>query len=230
MILALLFNACLVLFVINLSSFPAHWWIYDPNGLGIPTDFVNVWAAGRLVLDGHPALAYDWDIQKNVEVALLGQDFIGNFAWHYPPPFLFVATFLAQFPYAVAFVGWVSVSFVPYLVMMRAIVGRSFGLLLAVAFPLVLNNTLVGQNGFLTAALIGGTLYLMPTRPVLSGICLGLLTYKPQYGLLFPLVLIAASQWKVFFTAGCVALALASLSWLAFGVESWQAFFHWMPM
>ena len=100
-------------------------------------------------------------------------------------------------------------SFVPYLAMMRAIVGRPFGLLLAAAFPMVFNNTLVGQNGFLTAALIGGTLYLMPTRPVLSGICLGLLSYKPQYGLLFPLVLIAASQWTVFFTAAVVAVAMA---------------------
>jgi arabinofuranan 3-O-arabinosyltransferase len=231
---AALLNVCFVLFVINASFFPAalysHWWIYDPNGLGIPTDFVNVWAAGRLVLEGHPALAYDWDIQKKIEVALLGQDFIGNFAWHYPPPFLFVAATLAQFPYPVAFVGWVSVSLIPYLAVMRAIVGRPFGLMLAVAIPMVLNNTLVGQNGFLTAALIGGTLYLMPMRPVLSGICLGLLSYKPQYGLLFPLVLIAASQWTVFFTAACIALAMALASWLAFGTESWQAFFHWMPM
>jgi hypothetical protein len=229
-----LFNVCFVMCVINASFFPvaffSHWWIYDPNGLGIPTDFVNVWAAGRLVLDGHPAQAYDWDIQKQVEVALLGQDFIGHFAWHYPPPFLFVATLLAQFPYSVAFVGWVSVSILPYLAVMRAIVGRAFGLVLAVAFPVVLNNTLVGQNGFLTAALIGGTLYLMPTRPILSGICLGLLSYKPQYGLLFPLVLIAASQWTVFFTAGMVAAAMALASWLVFGTESWQAFFHWMPM
>mgnify|MGYP003694260653 FL=1 len=74
----------------------------------------------------------------------------------------------------------------PYLAVMRAIVGRPFGLLLAAAFPVVLTNTLVGQNGFLTASLIGGALYLMPARPVLSGICLGLLSYKPQYGLLFP--------------------------------------------
>jgi len=229
-----LFNVCFVLSVINVSFFPtaffAHWWIYDPNGLGIPTDFVNVWAAGRLVLDGHPALAYDWDIQKQVEVALLGQTFIGHFAWHYPPPFLFVAALLAQLPYPVAFVGWVSASLVPYLAVMRAIVGRPFGWLLAAAFPVVLTNTLVGQNGFLTAALIGGTLYLMPARPVLSGICLGLLSYKPQYGLLFPIVLIAASQWTVFFTAGIVAIGVAFASWLAFGTESWQAFFHWMPM
>jgi hypothetical protein len=160
---------------------------------------------------------------------VLRQDFIGYFAWHYPPPFLFVASFLAQFPYAVAFIGWVSASFVPYLAVMRAIVGRPFGLMLAAAFPIVFNNTLVGQNGFLTAALIGGTLYLLPMRPVLSGICLGLLSYKPQYGALFPLVLIAASQWTVFFSAAVVAVALAFVSWVAFGAESWQAFFHWLP-
>jgi arabinofuranan 3-O-arabinosyltransferase len=207
-----------------------HWWIFDENGLGIPTDFVNVWSAGRLVLDGHPALAYDWDIQKQVQVAVLGQSYDGNFAWHYPPPFLFVAAALAHFPYAVAFAGWAAVSFLPYLAVMRAIIGRLFGLLLAAAFPVVLTNTLVGQNGFLTASLIGGTLVLLPRRPVLSGICLGLLSYKPQYGLLFPLVLIAASQWRVFVTAAVVAATLAALSWFAFGTESWQALVHWMPM
>jgi arabinofuranan 3-O-arabinosyltransferase len=231
---AALINVCFVLFVINVSYFPAayfsHWWIYDPDGLGIPTDFVNVWAAGRLVLEGHPAQAYDWDIQKQVELALLRQDFPGYFAWHYPPPFLFVASLLAQFPYAVAFIGWVCASLLPYLAMMRAIVSRPFGWLLAIGFPMVFSNALVGQNGFLTAALIGGTLYLMPVRPILAGVCLGLLSYKPQYGLLFPIVLIAASQWTVFFTAAVVAVMMALASWLAFGVESWNAFFHWMPM
>ena len=43
-------------------------------------------------------------------------------------------------------------------------------------------------------------------------------------------MLIAASQWTVFFTAAVVAVGLAFASWLAFGTESWQAFFHWMPM
>jgi hypothetical protein len=231
---AALLNVCFVLAVLNIVFFPtaylSHWWIFDDRGLGIPTDFVNVWSAGKLVLDGHPALAYDWGIQKQVQVAVLGQSYEGNFAWHYPPPFLFVASLLAHFPYAVAFIGWAAISLVPYLAMMRAIVGRPFGLLLAVAVPVAFSNVLVGQNGFLTAALIGGTLYLMPVRPVLSGICLGLLSYKPQYGLLFPLVLIAASQWTVFFTAAVVAVAMALASWLAFGTESWQAFFHWMPM
>jgi arabinofuranan 3-O-arabinosyltransferase len=231
---AALVNVCFVLCVINIVYFPiayvSHWWIYDPDGLGIPTDFVNVWAAGKLALQGHPAQAWDWDIQKQVELALLRQDFIGYFAWHYPPPFLFIASLLAQLPYPAAFIGWMAASIVPYLAMVRAIVGRPFGWLLAIGFPMVFNNTLVGQNGFLTAALIGGTLYLIPVRPILAGVCLGLLSYKPQYGLLFPIVLIAASQWTVFVTAGVVAVAMALVSWLAFGTESWQAFFHWMPM
>src|ERR1700704_3408789 len=114
-----LVRVCLVLAVANVTlcgvAYVSHWWIYDPNGLGIPTDFVNVWAAGRLALDGHPASAWNWDIQKQVEVALLRQAFVGYFACHYPPPFLFVAALLAQFPYSVAFIGWVSASFVPYL-------------------------------------------------------------------------------------------------------------------
>jgi len=228
-----LFNACFALLVINVCFFPVAYvsgmWIWEKSGLGIPTDFVNVWAAGKLVIDGHPALAYDWDIQKQVELALLGQDFPGYFAWHYPPPFLFVASLLAMLPYAAAFIGWMAASIVPYLLVMRGIIGRPFGWMFALAFPAVFNNTLVGQNGFLTAALIGGTLYLLPVRPILAGICLGLLTYKPQYGLLFPIVLIAAAQWRAFISAGVTAVALAFVSWLAFGTESWQAFFHWMP-
>ncbi len=229
-----LFNACFALLVINICYFPVAYvsgmWIWENSGLGIPTDFVNVWAAGKLVLDGHPALAYDWDIQKQVELALLGQDFPGYFAWHYPPPFLFVASLLAMLPYAAAFIGWMAASIIPYLFVMRGIIGRPFGWMFALAFPMVFNNTLVGQNGFLTAALIGGTLYLLPVRPILAGICLGLLSYKPQYGLLFPIVLIAASQWRAFISAGVTVAALALVSWLAFGTESWKAFFHWMPM
>jgi arabinofuranan 3-O-arabinosyltransferase len=230
----MLFNVCFTLCVINAAFLLSLWlsnnWIYDKAGLGIPTDFVNVWAAGKLVLDGHPALAYDWDIERTIELAVLRQDFIGYFAWHYPPPFLFVAGLLAQFPYSVAFIGWVVTSFVPYLAVMRAIIGRAaLGLMLAISIPMVVSNSLVGQNGFLTASLVGGTLLLLPTRPVLSGICLGLLTYKPQYGFLFPIVLIVTAEWTVFFSAAVTAIALAFVSWLAFGTDSWLAFFHWMP-
>ena len=56
------------------------------------------------------------------------------------------------------------------------------------------------------------------------------LSYKPQYGLLFPLVLIVASQWTVFVTAGVVAVLMAIASLAAFGTEAWLAWWHWLPM
>jgi arabinofuranan 3-O-arabinosyltransferase len=41
--------------------------------------------------------------------------------------------------------------------------------------------------------------------------------------------LIAAGQWRVFISAAVTAVVVAFASWLAFGIESWLAFFHWMP-
>jgi hypothetical protein len=55
------------------------------------------------------------------------------------------------------------------------------------------------------------------------------LTYKPQYGLLFPIALIAAGHWRVFVSASVTPIAMFVISWLAFGTESWLAFFHWLP-
>ena len=75
---------------------------------------------------------------------------------------------------------------------MRRIVGDRTGIFVALGSPAVLWNVSAGQNGFLTAALIGGMLSLMQKQPLLAGVCLGLLSYKPQFGLLFPIALIAA--------------------------------------
>jgi arabinofuranan 3-O-arabinosyltransferase len=204
--------------------------ILDELGRGMPVDFVNVWVAGRLVLEGNAAAAYDWAIHKNVEDAALGYNFAGYFGWHYPPPFLAVAALLALLPYSAAYAVWVAATLPLYLTTIRALVGQRIGLLLAGAFPAVLSNVMVGQNGFLTAALIGGTVGWLERRPVLAGICLGLLTYKPHFGLLFPLVLIVGGHWTVFFTAAAVGSALALASWLAFGAAAWEAFFHWLPV
>ncbi|MGY8637455.1 glycosyltransferase family 87 protein [Bradyrhizobium sp. 14AA] len=214
-------TACLIAYLLKV-------WIYDRNGLGIPADFISFWAAGRLALDGLPTQAFDWEIHRQVQVAALGQDFAGSFPWHYPPPFLFVASLMALLPYGAAYFGWIVVSLVPYVAVVRAIVGHNLGVLLALAVPIVFFNALVGQTGFLTAALIGGTLYLIPVRPGLAGICLGLLTYKPQFGLLFPIVLMAAGHWRVFVSATVTTIAMLLISALAFGTASWLAFFYWL--
>ncbi len=203
--------------------------LLDPQSRPIANDFVNVVAAGQLALEGKPAAAYDWPTHKQAEVRVIGHDFAGYYGWHYPPPFLFVAAALATLPFMAAAVVSLLATLAAYVAALWSILGRT-GVFIALGFPAAIWNVTAGQNGFLTAALIGGTLGLLERQPAAAGVCLGLLTYKPQFGLLFPFVLIADRHWTTVLVAAATAIALAALSWLAFGGASWQAFAHWMPI
>jgi hypothetical protein len=82
-----------------------------------------------------------------------------------------------------------------------------------------------GQNGFLSAGLLGLGLLTLERRPALAGLFFGLLTYKPQMGFLLPLVLLVDRQWIAFLTAAATALAMSLISYLMLGAEVWQGFF-----
>jgi hypothetical protein len=99
-----------------------------------------------------------------------------------------------------------------------------FWFLPALAFPAVLINITHGHNGFLTAALFGGGLLLLDRKPVVAGVLIGLLCYKPQFGVLIPLVLVATARWWAFVAAAATVVVVSALSWLAFGTETWLAF------
>jgi len=205
------------------GAFFQGFFIVDSAGHPIANDFVNVWSAGRLVLDGHPAAAYDWDIHRQAQQAAVSYAFDGEYRWHYPPPFLFAAALAAVLPLVPAGLAWLAATGAAYAAAIRGILGERTGWLFALGFPGAIWNVTAGQNGFLTTALIGGALGLLERHPVLAGCCLGLLTYKPQFGVLFPLVLAATGRWRAFFSAAAAALALAALSWLVFGSGPWLA-------
>jgi alpha-1,2-mannosyltransferase len=97
-------------------------------------------------------------------------------------------------------------------------------LLLTLAFPAVFVNLGHGHNGFLTAALMAAALVQLDRRPVLAGILIGCLAYKPQFGVLIPLALIAGGYWRTFFAATVTVIVLALAVTLAFGVDVWTAF------
>jgi hypothetical protein len=97
-------------------------------------------------------------------------------------------------------------------------------LLLAVGFPGVIINLGQGHNGFLTAAIFAAALTQFDRRPILAGVLIGLIAYKPQFGLLLPLVLAASGRWRVFAAAAATVGALALMVTLAFGTEVWTAF------
>ncbi len=219
---------CLILLATSFAA--AVIWIaladglIDRNGKPIGTDFSNVWAAGTLVLDGEAAAPYDPARQHAAEKNAFGGREVPLFGWHYPPTFLVVAAALALLPYAWALVAWMALTLPAYLLVMRCILPRPETLLVALAFPAVYVNLGHGQNGFLTAALLGGSLVVLDRRPMLAGVLIGLLAYKPQFGLLIPLVLLATGRWTVIAAAAATVLATcaATLAW--FGPQVWLAF------
>jgi arabinofuranan 3-O-arabinosyltransferase len=76
----------------------------------------------------------------------------------------------------------------------------------------------------LTASLLGASLLLLEQRPVLAGVFIGCLTYKPQFGVLLPVALIAARQWRAFVSAAVTTILLVAASAAAFGADGWAAF------
>jgi alpha-1,2-mannosyltransferase len=205
----------------------------DRFGRPLGTDFSNVYAAGSYVLDGEPTAPFDPPKQFAREQAIFGQatQFYG---WHYPPYFLGLAAALAAMPYWLALLVWQGVTLVLYLLAIRAIVAspstgagkmKNDWLLFALAFPAVFINLGQAHNGFLTAALIGAALVQLDRRPILAGVLIGLLAYKPQFGVLIPLVLIASGRWRAFAAAAATVALMTLAVTLAFGSEVWAAFF-----
>jgi alpha-1,2-mannosyltransferase len=206
-------------------------WV-DRNGKPVGTDFSSFYAAGSLVLEGRAADVYNMAAHFAREQQIFGAA-TPYYGWLYPPLFLFVATPLALLPYPLALIAWQGATFALYLAVIGAILRQPrhrdgaiarLWLPVAAAFPAVFINLGHGQNGFLTAGLLGAALLALPQRPVLSGLLFGLLAYKPQFGLLIPFALLAGAQWRTMIAAGLTVIALAGTTTLAFGPEIWWVF------
>ena len=198
--------------------------LIDRNGKPLGTDFSNVYAAGTLTLKGRPAEAYEPALQHAAEKAVFAGREVPFYGWHYPPFFFAVAALVAALPYAFGLAIWLATSLAAYLAVMRAILPRSETLLIAAAFPAVFVNIGHGQNGFLTAALLGGALHLLDRRPWIAGVLIGLLAYKPQFGVLIPVALLAGVRWSAIAATAATIAALVAVSFAALGGGVWHAF------
>lgn len=203
---------------------PAQGW----PGLGdrpqATTDYVAIWTGGRLALDGRPLDAYDWAKHRDAASELLGKDPAGLLPWPYPPTFLLIAALFAMLPYGASMLLWVSASSAAYAAASVRIMGSAWGALwLAVPIAFAFNAH-VGQNGALSAALFGLVLASLRTQPILAGVCIGLLSYKPHLGLLIPIALVMGGYWRTIAAAAVTALMFALLSIAVFGWETWAAF------
>jgi hypothetical protein len=195
----------------------------DATGHAVGRDFVNLWTAGQLIADGRVIDVFDPAKFGAAQRALLSPDFPFHF-WSYPPTFLFAAVPFGHTSYLGGLVIWSLAGAIALLFAGRALLGDWVAPLLLVASPAVAVNLVLGQNGAVTAALLMTACAWMARRPASSGALLGVLTFKPQLGLLVPFALLAERRWTTITTAIVAALAFAGLSAAVFGLEAWRAF------
>ncbi len=220
-----------VLLVINLIL--AGWALTmlqrtEPGVQPVSSDFVSFYAAGSLALQGRAAGAYDVAVHRQAEAAVAGPGRSYQF-FYYPPPYLMLCSALATLPYLAAFAVFEAATLGLFLLAMRRLcsqVSWRVWLWPVLAFTPLFWTIGLGQNAFLTAALLAGATLLADRRPTLAGVLFGALCFKPHLGLLVPVALVAGGRWRSIAAAGGTVAALVVTSWLLYGSSSWIAYLH----
>ncbi len=201
-------------------------WIFDAEGGSRQLDFLWLWTAGDMALRGSAIEAYDYAAFSAAQEAVVGS--LGPnqhyYHWIYPPILFFVVAPFSLLPYLPAFFVWGAATTGLYAAAIWNILRRPAAILLALPPGVVVENFYLGHTGALTAAVMGFALLRMERQPFLGGLMLSVLAYKPQFGLLFPIVFAVAGCWRIIAGAALGTLALIALSAVAFGPQAWSAF------
>ena len=183
-------------------------------------DFINYWSGAYLAWHGRAGEIYDPAAFHAFQQSVAGAP-IQGYHYSYPPVLLLLTAPLAFVPYVPGLALWLlSGWYAFYRALRMAMPGRG-ALLLALAAPAVFINAVGGQNGTWTAALFGFGLGLIERRPILAGGLLSLLIYKPQFGLLVPVALLAGRHGRAIVAATLSALTLSAISVAWSGLDIW---------
>jgi hypothetical protein len=192
----------------------------------VAMDFPLHWSASFLALSGQPLAVYDHSRLVAIEKEYTGY---GPLPWPYPPTALLVDLPLAGAPYFISLALWLALTMGVYLLVLYRTAPHPLILLWALAFFGTFANFIYGQNGFLSAAALGGGLLLLEAHPLTGGIILGLLSYKPHLAVLVPVALIAGRNWRALGGAIISGLGLIVASMAAFGFDIWGLFLQNLP-
>jgi arabinofuranan 3-O-arabinosyltransferase len=199
-------------------------WLLDGKGRPLPQNFAYLFSGGRAALDGQTGAIYNPAEFTRLQEALIGTGQVQFRLWPYPPSFFLILAPLATLPYVTAFLTWILATLLGLVAVAYLIVCRQPAIALTLASPFTVWNVLPGYTGFLTAALLGAALLFLESFPVAAGLFIGFLTFKPQWGILIPVALVAAGQWRAFLSAVAATALLAVASIVAFGLGPWEAF------
>jgi hypothetical protein len=195
----------------------------DHTSLAIGRDFLNFWTYGRAAAAPDPGRFYDPGLYNQYLTALGGPGLpLQN--WSYPPSVMLLAAPFGQLPYLAALALWTVLGVGVFAAVARRRVADWRILFAVLVSPAATLCLISGQSAFFTAAALVTIFAWLDRRPLAAGVLIGLLTIKPQLGLLFPVMLAVSGRWRVFASAAVTALALAGASAALFGVEAWTDF------
>ena len=195
----------------------------DGTTLAVGRDFLNLWMYGRAAFSAEPGLFYDLAAYRDALQTLLGMELNGQ-NWSYPPSLLFLAAPFGQLGYLPALACWTVLGVGLFLAVARRHVS-DWRILIPIAIsPAALFCLVSGQSSYLTAAMLIAIFALLDRRPVMAGVLIGLLTVKPQLGILFPFMLMASGRWRIFAVAAVTSLVLAAITAAVFGAQVWIDF------
>jgi hypothetical protein len=193
-------------------------------------DFFALWSYAKIA-STHPATElYDLGALHADQVGLGMEPGLQN-PFPYPPPFLLVLWPLTLLPYEAAYLVWILGTLALFAwVVVRTCSRLPICVIGAVVAPATTVTISAGQSGFLMAALITAGVRLAGPRPILAGVLIGLLSVKPQLGLLVPVAFAAAGFWLAFRVACATVIALAGVTTLVFGWAVWPAWIAMLPV
>ena len=195
-------------------------------GTVIGGDFIVFWTAAKAALSDAALALYQPETLNARLLEAFPRADAYKLTWQYPPTMYLVVAPLGLLPYTTAVWVWSGLTAALLAGVLRSFWRDGTALILAFTSAAAFQGLITGQTGFLTGALIAAAAGWADRRPLLAGLAAGLLTVKPQLGLLIPIAFAAAGCWRAFGAAALTGASLAALSVAAFGVESWVAFYE----
>ena len=191
------------------------------RGQVIGRDLHPFWYGATLVWQGHAATLFDPHVFVPTYQAFMGMD-TGFTPFPYPPSALLFYAPLGLLSYLPALALWLLITLLAFLlVISRDCLNPKQAMVALALSPAVLVNFTNGQNGFLSGFLLCGGLLAAKRHPIWAGIAFGLLTYKPQLGIVVPFVLLAGGCYRTMVVAALTGGLIVVGTLALWGIDPW---------
>lgn len=201
-----------------------HGWMI---GAPLGRDFVNFWMAPRLVLAGQGALLVDQPAYSAAIKTAFQMTRDPLLIFVYPPHSLLLFAPFAALPFLPAVLLWTAANLAALALTTRLLLRGSpvWGPILVVCLsPPAVAMMMYGHFGGLLALATTVALIEAGRRPWLAGLCLAVLSMKPQFACAIGLILLLSGHWRCLAVGALATLALVAASVGMFGIEVWQRF------